>query len=134
MKTLIFWLATTIGLFALAGGGYTYYLQENPKRILVVLDSSNPMRGDWKKVREVLDKLDDQRHAEFALITEKNRVHGWSSRLSMGRINAYAPRNLGRINTTKYTEFKQATVVYFVTNAKKADLPTEFSAWKRLKL
>ncbi len=132
MKTLIIWLATTIGLFALAGGGYTYYLQENPKRVLVVLDSSNPMRGEWKKVRAALDKLDDQRHAEFALITEKNRVHGWATRLSLGKVNAYAPRNLGRIDTTKYTEFEQATVVYFVTNAEPNTLPATFFDWKQL--
>jgi len=86
MKAFFSWLAITLAAFGGLGGGYHLALEGNPHRVLVVVDSSFAMKPDWSRIPRVLDRIDNERYAQFALATEKGPVHGYGSRLDAGRL------------------------------------------------
>ena len=76
MKTMATWLLITLGAFAALAGGYHVALEQSPRKLLVVVDSSFPMSPRWSRVAGLLDRLDDQPYTRFGLITEKSRMRG----------------------------------------------------------
>lgn len=126
MKPLAIWL----GVFVIVIGGFFFgydrFRDANPDRVFVLVDSSFGMEPDWRSVQGVLDQLDDRRYTEFALATEKESIHGWRSRLSLGAVAPYAPRDLTDID---YPEIDEATELILVTNAAESEL-TGFEAWE----
>lgn len=128
MKALLIWLGIAVVVFGLVVGGYHLFRENNPDQVLVVVDSSFPMRDSWNDVRAELDDIDDRRYAEFALVTEKRRVHGWQSTLDLGDIDAFAPRDFSDLNAATYPEIDEADEVIFITNAGESE--TEPFGWK----
>jgi hypothetical protein len=123
-------LAIWFGVFVVVVGGFFFgydrVREANPDMVFVVVDSSFPMEQDWRSVQGVLDGLDDRRYAEFALATEKESIHGWRSRLSLGAVAPYAPRDLTGID---YPEMDEATELVLVTNAPDSEL-AGFDTWE----
>ncbi len=118
MKPLFVWLALTLAAFGSLGGAYHLNLTGDPRKVLVIVDSSFAMKSIWHRLPQVLDGIGDRRYAAFGLMTEKNRVHGWQSRLVLGRVAPYAPRDFAKLKTAKGApEAEQASEVYFLTNA-----------------
>lgn len=134
MKAFAIWLAITLGVFGAAGGGYHMYLTENPRRILVVVDASFPMKPVWRQVPGVLAGLSRDRYTSYSLMTEKNKVHGWLPRLSLRGTTPYAPRDFSKLaGGGNYPEIDQATETYFVTNAEPA-LTETLPNWRIIRL
>ena len=134
MKAFAIWLAITLGVFGAAAGGYHMYLTENPRRILVVVDASFPMKPVWRQVPGVLAGLSRDRYTSYILMTEKNKVHGWSPRLSLRGATPYAPRDFSKLaGGVSYPEIDQATETYFVTNAGPA-LTENLPDWRIIRL
>ena len=118
MKPFLVWLALALAAFGSLGGAYHLSLSSDPRKVLVIVDSSFAMKSIWHRVPHALDRIGDRRYAAFGLMTEKNRVHGWQSKLVLGRLVPYAPRDFAQLKTTKGTpEAERATEVYFLTNA-----------------
>lgn len=137
MKPFFLWLGLTLASFGLLAGGYHFYLESNPRRVLVAVDSSYPMRGAWPAVKGFLSELERQRYTEFSLLTEKRRVHGWQGRLDLGKVSPYAPRDLsalaGGAKDSRYREVAEATAAYFLTDGSTStgNLP---SSWTVVRL
>ena len=70
MKPFSIWLAITLFAFGVFGGSYHFYLTENPRRVLVVVDSSFHMKSAWQQVSGVLKNLGSLRYAEFSRLTD----------------------------------------------------------------
>lgn len=89
MKPLAIWLAIVVVVF----GGYALITSalRDTTRVFVVVDSSFQMQPVWREVQFELDDLDDRDHAEFALATEKEAIHGFQSELHLVGVEAYAP-------------------------------------------
>ena len=122
MRILALWLTIALSTFAALGGAAHWRLSADPQRIAVVLDSSYAMQTVWHRVPAALDALDDRRYAQFSLLTDKGRQHGWSRRLKLGGLRAYAPRDLAKlVDLDRYPEIDQADRIYFVTNAPTAE-------------
>ena len=118
MKPFLIWLTLTLTAFGSLGGAYHLALSGEPRKVLVIVDSSFPMKSIWHRVPQVLDGIGERRYAAFGLMTEKNRVHGWQSKLVLGRLAPYAPRDFAKLKAAKGApEAEQATEVYFLTNA-----------------
>jgi hypothetical protein len=118
MKPFSIWLAITLFAFGVFGGSYHFYLTENPRRVLVVVDSSFHMKSVWQQVSGVLKNLSSLRYAEFSLITEENSVHGWSPRLNLGKVSPYAPRSFSKVKGKgNYPAIEEAGEIFFLTNA-----------------
>ncbi len=118
MKPFWVWLIVTLIVLGSVGGAYHAYLVNNPRRILVVLDSSFPMQSAWPHVPNELQSLSRRRYAQFSLVTEKRRVHGWSPRLEMGPVSPFAPRDFAKLDSHgRYQEIEEATEIHFLTNA-----------------
>jgi len=89
MKAFAIWL----GIVAVVFGGYaliTTMLRET-NQVFVLVDSSFQMRPVWNDVQLELDRIDDEEHAEIALATEKEPVHGYQSELRLVGVEAFAP-------------------------------------------
>ena len=117
MKPFSIWLAITLFAFGMFGGSYHFYLTENPRRVLVVVDSSFHMKSAWQQVSGVLKNLGSLRYAEFSLclITEKNSVHGWSPRLNLGKVSPYAPRSFSKlVGKGNYPAIEEAGEIFFL--------------------
>jgi hypothetical protein len=130
MKALLIWLGTAVVVLGGVVLGYHLFRERNPDQVLVVVDSSFAMHDAWDGVRARLDDIDDRRYAEFALITEKRRVHGWSSSLDLDGVEPYAPRDFSELeNRAAYSEIEDASEIIFITNADAAETAV-FDGWK----
>lgn len=134
MKPFGLWLCLALSGFGALSGGYHWYLEGNPRRVLVAVDASYPMHSVWPQMRETLLELERTPYARFSLYTEKGRVHGWSERFSAGKLQPYAPRDLSALPTgAGAPELDQASERVLITNAPAADLGA-FADWKIIHL
>jgi hypothetical protein len=134
MKPFSIWLAITLFAFGMFGGSYHFYLTENPRRVLVVVDSSFHMKSVWQQVSGELKNLSSLRYAEFSLITGKNSVHGWSPRLNLGKVSPYAPRSFSKLKGKgNYPAIEEAGEIFFLTNAD-ASMTEGFRGWHIIRL
>lgn len=130
MKPLAIWLAgfvVVFGAFALITNS-----TRGTDRVFVVVDSSFSMTPVWNRVPAELDALDDERFTEFALATEKNLVHTWSSGLSLAGINPFAPCGFGRIEG--YPEFSEADELVLITTEGSCETQSLAGDWTVVKL
>ena len=122
------WLGLCLISFAIAAGGYHVYLSSNPHRLLVIVDSSYEMQSMWSRVPKVLKQIGDRPYTEFALATEKKPVHGWASRLDLGRISPYAPRNFSAIDSGDNARLiANADSIVLISNVSKDQVPAAMS-------
>jgi hypothetical protein len=85
--------------------------------LVVVLDSSYPMRADLARVRAVLNQIGSRRYTEYSLYTEKAIVHGWLPNLAADNVTFYAPRDWSRLTSLeKNPEFSEASNTILITN------------------
>lgn len=125
MKAFAFWLAGFVVVFAI------YALVTNvvrgTDRVFVVVDSSFAMGEVWNQIPAELDAIDNQRASEFALATEKDRVHGWLPQLSLTRVTPYAPCDFDDIEG--YSEVTEADTLILITTSASCDTRS-FTRWK----
>jgi hypothetical protein len=76
MKPFLIWLVIAILVFGGIGGGYHASLTQNPRKVLVAVDSSFQMKSAWSRVPDLLNSLDNQRYTTYSLVTEKKSIHG----------------------------------------------------------
>ena len=131
MKLFATWTLTLILSFGMFSGAYHLYLNNNPRKILVVVDSSFAMQPVWHRIPPLLEKIDRRRYSVYGLITEKSRIHGWTEQLNLGKVSPYAPRSFSGLNEAKYPEIAEASELYLVTNAEAAQLH-DFQGWRVL--
>lgn len=122
MRAFAIWLLLTLAGFGGLGGGYHLSLSSDPHRVLVVVDSSFAMKPDWHRVSGILDRIEKQRYAQFALATEKGPVHGYGRRLDAERLTPYAPRDFSKLDALDDApELAGAEEYILVTNAPAGD-------------
>ena len=133
MKPIVAWFVIAIASYAGLAGGYHAHLDANPRRVVVVVDSSNPMRGMLPRVDAVLDQLATRRYHEFALFTDRSRIHTWATRFSPGRISPYGPRERAgfeaRLEALRAkAELAEADEIVLITNAQ-SDVTGGLGGW-----
>lgn len=117
MKPFFIWIVITLLVFVGISGAYHLYLQNNPRRILVALDSSFSMKSVWNQVPDILKDLEQQRYTMFSLVTEKNKIHSWSPSLNLDTLVPYAPRNFSKLlDSASYPEINEAKEKFLITN------------------
>jgi hypothetical protein len=117
LKSFLQWLAFTLAGFGSLSGGYHLYLEQNPSRVLVVLDSSFPMQPDQAQTRAVLSEIGSRRYTQFSLYTEKGIVHSWRPELSADNVTFYAPRDWSQLSSLENNiEFSEANETILITN------------------
>ena len=129
MRPLLIWLLAAVLGFSALAGSYHFYLLENPRRLLVIVDASRPMAADWSAVEPLLDQLNRRRYTVFSLATEKDLVHAWSSYLALGLTRPRAARDFSRLRSRTHLNLGSNPTVLFVTNAEPA-LTAEFKDWQ----
>ena len=136
MKPFAVWLALTLLVFGSFSGGYHVYLTKNPRKIAVAVDTSYPMRAAWGQVGKRLADLTAARYTQFALLTEKGRIHSWSDRLEIGKLSAYAPRDLSGLgDASTFPEVAEADERVLLTNAPPDQTdPLKRNGWRILEL
>ncbi len=130
MKVFATWLIGTLVAFGILGGSYHLSLTGDPRKVVVVVDSSYPMTNMWPRVPQILKELGDERYTVFSLLTEKNGVHGWKARLDLGQMTPYGPRDFEKLLVSQaFPEIAEAARIYFITNAPASDLKP-FDDWE----
>lgn len=118
MKAFFVWIGISLAAFACAAVGYHVHLGENPRRTLVAIDDSHEMRKVWSQIPPMLDRLDETRYTQYALVTTKAKVHGWQPTLKLGAITPFAPRNLARLTgDARFADIDDADRLVLLTNA-----------------
>ena len=134
MPPFLRWLAGALVSFGALAGGYHTYLQADPFRVAVIVDSSYSMQAVWPRVTSALREINDRRYTEFSLHSEKSQVHDWRPTLRPDDLVAYAPRNLTKLRgMLDSPDFEDVTEIIFVTNADPTDLDA-FEGWTILNL
>lgn len=135
MKPFGIWLSLTVIVFGACSGAYHLYLTQNPRKIFVAVDSSFQMNAVWQRVPATLTTIQQQRYAQFALVTEKTRIHGWSPTLQLGTLVPYAPRNFSKLEgATEYPEMAEAAQKYLITTMLDAAQISKFRGWRMIQL
>ena len=122
MKSFVTWLVIHVVLFAAILFGGKWWMSQNPERIIVAVDSSFDMAKDWTKVKSRIDEMDNNPgpYTVFALVTDKNQVHGWQKTLDLGNAVAFGPRALDALkDEARYPLVDEATKRILITNADK---------------
>ncbi len=119
MRRFLVWLAVTVAVFAGVSVPYHLYLRDNPRRVVVAVDTSYSMEADGAQVRTDLQRLGALRYARFSLLTDKVRVHGWQDELQADKaLSFYGPQDLSALaDRGRYPELSEADEVYVLTNA-----------------
>ena len=131
MKLFAFWLSISVTCFALLSAGYHYYLSANPHRVVVVLDTSEPMRSNWQQINKVLARLGSRRYTEFSLASEKDMIHGWSRFINLGITEPEDQRDFARLrDASNHLTHIRASKFYFVTNAPASELSDFSRDWQ----
>ena len=135
MKPFITWLVIVIVVFGGISGGYHVMLSQNPRKVLVAVDSSFQMKAAWPRVPELLDSLDNQRYTAYSLVTEKNPIHGWKSTLELDNVVPYAPADFSKLTgPEKYPEIDEAGSKYFITTDTAVASGNDFKGWTIMQL
>lgn len=130
MKPFLLWLALAILGFGGLAGGYHSYLQENPRRVAVVVDTSYDMAAVWPRVEPKLAEIGATRYSAFSLVTDKRLIHGWQPRLRLNLAEPYGPRDFGKLRELAAApEIAGAETVYFLTNAPLSETAA-FTSWQ----
>lgn len=130
MKPLLLWLALAVLGFGGLAGGYHGYLQDNPRRVAVVVDTSYDMAAVWPRVEPKLVEIGATRYSAFSLVTDKRLIHGWQQRLRSNLADPYGPRDFAKLRELAASpEIAGAETVYFLTNAPAAETAT-FRGWQ----
>ncbi len=120
MKIFIIWLTATLLLFGSISFGLHSFLEKNPRKVLIAVDTSFSMGSFELQIRETYEKIvkNRTRYAEFALITEKNKIHGWLTTLKPQKMTFYAPKDFLKLTgSNKVNEIDEATEKYLITDA-----------------
>ena len=134
MKPFITWLIIAGVVFGGMSGAYHLYLSSNPRLVLVAVDSSFSMKSAWPRVDDKLEGLTGQRYTNFSLVTEKNKIHGWSESLSLGKVVPYAPRDFAKLaDSSAYSELDEADEKYLITNSEGAK-ESSLTGWTVIQL
>lgn len=125
MRPLVLFLLGLVVVFGLLAA--VIVVTRPSERVFVVVDSSFPMREVWNQVPGVLDEIEDEGYAEFALATEKGLVHTWRPALRLRSETIYAPCEFAGIET--YAEAAEADALVLVTTS--ASCPTDgLAGWE----
>lgn len=119
VRRFLAWFAATLVLFGVLGIGSHLWLSVHPRRVAVAVDTSFDMKADEPGVERALERLSQTRYAEFALFTDKVRVHGWQRELEAApSLSFYGPRDLATLADRKrFPELSQADRVLVITEA-----------------
>ena len=119
MRPLVLFLLGLVLVFGLIAAAIV--VTRPSERVFVVLDSSFPMRDVWTQVPDVLDEIEAEGYAEFALATEKDLVHSWQPAFRLRSQTLYAPCDFSDI--ASYAEAGEADALVLVTTG--ASCPTD---------
>ncbi|HEY5790288.1 MAG TPA: hypothetical protein VIX81_06665 [Gammaproteobacteria bacterium] len=124
MRPLLSWLVLAVAAFAALAGGYHWYLGEHPRTVVIVVDSSFPMRADWERLPALFARLADDPYARYRVVTDKGQVAEYAGAPRPPSAAPYAPRALQRLAEPGFAaHLAGADAVYLVTNAPAAEVP-----------
>lgn len=116
-KAFAFWLAAVGAAFTLSLGAYQAILSSRPRKVLIVVDASFPMRASWDDVPAAVASRAGKRYEIYALATDKGLVHGYREAPDLGRAVPYGPRNLAGLSGRLPPEAREADEIVLVTDA-----------------
>ncbi len=132
MKAFGLWLGGFVALFGIYGGATHAVRNSDPEQVFVIVDSSFQMRPVWGQVARTLDAIDDERYSEYALATEKQPVHDFTDRLTLGAVDAFAPCDFDDVTT--YPEATEADEVIVITSVDSCPVDGLPESWRVIEL
>lgn len=124
MKAFIIWLAVAAALWTGASFGTHAYLDDNPRHVVVVVDSSYPMTREINEARLVAESLDSGRYTVFAAYSDKGRIHDFAASIQLPRLSTYGQTDPEKLKAiAARPDVAGATEVLFVTNNAAQEIP-----------
>ena len=123
MPIFFLWLGIAIICYGGFIGFYDIYLERNPYKVLVVIDTSQEMRPDWVAVHPLLKKISSRRYSTFALASEKDIIHNWAPMLVLGDTTPNGSRDFSPLKAVpNHLDLSDSPQVHFITNAAQSEL------------
>ena len=131
MPIFFLWLGIAVICYGSISGSYQVYLERNPHKVLVVIDTSQEMQPAWPSVHPLLQKIGARRHSIFALVSEKDVIHDWAPMLLLDDTTPQGKRDFSRLTAKEnHLDLSTEPKVYFITNAVQNELNSApFTDW-----
>lgn len=128
MKRFIIWLVITVLVYAVLFGAAHFVFSNNPKRIVVAIDTSVGMKKSDYRIKNALKKILTKRYSLFTIITDKSKLTDWSKKPAVPRtFKYYGPQDLNHfVKMSGVVDFSAAQQVYFITNSEAPLLKEKF--------
>lgn len=91
MRAFILWLVVSLLLWTGAERWMDSHYRENPRLIVVALDTSFAMEPVWNAVPALLAGFDGAPYVQYVLHGPRGRLHGPSDRVDLGQVRPYGP-------------------------------------------
>ena len=129
-------------IFIILAAGITVftsiYLDLNPKKIVIAVDSSYNMNNYWTRLTEIVKSYESARYSTFTLITDKMTVHSWDTELKtykLGSIKPYGPQDITVfLDDRRYPELKKAAQIIIITDAEDTSMFNKDSRYKIIQM
>ncbi len=136
MKTFIQWSAVSVVLYAVSSLGLHLYYSKNPSQVFVGVDSSFGMKAKWPMVKSHLKQISKEGvYVKYALSTDKNTVHSWADKLSLGTTLTYGPSKIDNFLSDKYSGLtSDADKLILITNSSNNTQKFQSLGWDIVRL
>ena len=125
MRAFLMWLAVSVAAWVGADRWFAAGFRADPQLVVVVLDTSFAMEGDWAAALRALDRLDNQPYAKFALYGPRGVIHGPADKLDAAGLRPYGARDFDGLSAIAGESDRNI----LVTNAGASDL-TGVAGWE----
>jgi hypothetical protein len=131
MRSFAIWAAVSAAL--LAGGllASRSMLSDHPALVLVAIDASHSMSGDWNAAANIVDRLAARPFTKHSIVSEKGPVEGDGR--SIRNIRPYAPRDLERLAAIVGKRTGETEEKILITNAATDEIPEALRDWTILR-
>ena len=134
MKKTAVWLAAAVILYGGLFVSAHLFLNSNPHKVIVIVDTSYEMGKYEKSIHERLLEIFSSRYSVFALYTDKSSVFSWTQSPHLVKnMKFYGPQNFENLlSDSVKNEFEKADKIILITNSRSTEKLTE--KYKNIKI
>ena len=118
------WLVIAAMALGSTGLAMRNQLAADPRRVIIVVDSSFEAAKDWEFITAQLERIGSKPYTKYKVLTEKTLAGDWLNKAKLDSVSPFAPRNWSEVISALPAMLGSSDKVIVLTNAN--DLPAPF--------